>query len=90
MHEVIYTKNARKDLKSLEPQLAKRIISKVFYFSKQKNLLKFAKKLQGTMMGDYRFRIGEYRIVFDVDKDRNIKILLILAIKHRREIYKNL
>jgi len=88
MHGVVYTKKARKDLKSIEVKDAKRIVGKVFYFSQQKDPLKFAKKLKGTLMGEYRFRVGDYRVVFDVDKQGNIKIILILTVKHRKEVYK--
>ena len=30
---------------------------------------------------------GDYRAIFDLDKDGNIVILLILRIKHRKEVY---
>ena len=43
------------------------------------------KKLSG-MAHTYRKRVGDYRIVYEID-DEKIRILL-LAIGHRREIYK--
>ncbi|MEK7102456.1 MAG: type II toxin-antitoxin system RelE/ParE family toxin [Patescibacteria group bacterium] len=36
----------------------------------------------------YRFRIGDYRVVFTANKEGNLVILLILRIAHRREVYR--
>lgn len=36
--------------------------------------------------GKYRIRLGDYRILYDVDTKK--KIVYILKIGHRREIYK--
>jgi mRNA-degrading endonuclease RelE of RelBE toxin-antitoxin system len=44
-------------------------------------------RLQKSPLGPYRFRIGDYRAIFDVDENNNIKILLILTIGHRKDIY---
>lgn len=88
MYKVFYTKKAKEDLQNLEFVTAKRIVRKIYIFSVQKNPLQFAKKLKNTALGMYRFRIGDYRAVFDIDKRGNIKILVILRIKHRKDIYR--
>ncbi|MGR3293272.1 MAG: type II toxin-antitoxin system RelE family toxin [Candidatus Scalindua sp.] len=46
--------------------------------------LKKAEKLTDFAYGTYKFRIGDYRIIFDIE-DRDI---VILRVGHRREIYK--
>jgi mRNA interferase RelE/StbE len=35
-------------------------------------------------MGQYRFRIGDYRIIFDLAND----MLYVLDVGHRKEIYR--
>lgn len=35
-------------------------------------------------LGTYRFRIGDYRIIFDIEGEE----IVILRIGHRREIYR--
>ncbi|PIU83448.1 MAG: hypothetical protein COS68_03990 [Elusimicrobia bacterium CG06_land_8_20_14_3_00_38_11] len=35
-------------------------------------------------MGMYRFRVGDYRVIFDVDKNN----IVILRIGHRKKIYR--
>jgi mRNA interferase RelE/StbE len=44
----------------------------------------FAIKLMDKALGQYRYRIGDYRIIFDIEKDN----IIILRIGHRREIYR--
>jgi mRNA-degrading endonuclease RelE of RelBE toxin-antitoxin system len=54
----------------------------------QEDIFLYAKKLKDPRFGEYRFRVGDYRVFFDVDKRGGIKILLILEVKHRRESYR--
>lgn len=46
--------------------------------------LKYAEKLIDSELGNYRFRVGDYRIIFDLEKDE----IVVLRVGHRREIYK--
>ncbi len=87
-YKLVYTKKAYKDLAALSKRTAKKILDKLKFYQRQKNPLSHAKKLKEPKFGTYRFRIGEYRTIFDLDKKGNIKILLILTIKHRKDIYK--
>jgi len=87
-YKVEYTKRAFKELKALPTKVAKKILDKIKYFKSQKDPLSYAKKLKDSKFGTYRFRIGEYRAIFDIDDKGNIKILLILTVKHRKDIYK--
>lgn len=86
-NQVVYTKLALKDLKKLSKNDARRIVTKVLFFCAQKDPLSFAKKLKDSRFGTYRFRIGDYRIIFDVDKNGNLQILLVLRIGHRKDVY---
>ncbi|HDN58790.1 MAG TPA: type II toxin-antitoxin system RelE/ParE family toxin [Candidatus Marinimicrobia bacterium] len=88
MYKVVYTKNAQKDLKKLELKNAQRIIKKISHYSRQKNPLGFAKPLKNILLGQYRFKIGNYRVIFDVGKNGKIRILFILSIKHRKRVYR--
>jgi mRNA interferase RelE/StbE len=35
-------------------------------------------------LGEYRFRIGDYRVIFDIEGNE----IVVLRVGHRREIYK--
>ncbi|MDO8609768.1 MAG: type II toxin-antitoxin system RelE/ParE family toxin [bacterium] len=73
-----------KDLKKLPKEVQKRIIKKLDYFISVENPLQFAESLVNYELGMYRFRIGNYRVIFDIEET----MIVILAIGHRREIYK--
>lgn len=81
------TAKAKKDLIDLETKTQKRIVTKLRFFITQDKPLDYAKKLKDSKFGEYRFRIGDYRVIFDIDKNGNLQILLILRIKHRKEAY---
>ncbi len=86
-YHIEYTEKALEDLSCLEKDIARRIRNKIDFFSAQVNPFRFAKKLKDPEAGTYRFRIGDYRAIFDVDHKGNVSILHILRIKHRKEIY---
>ena len=87
MYKVIYSKNSVKDLRKLDRVVALRIVRKILFFSKQKDVFISAKPLIGLGENKFRFRIGDYRAIFTVDRSGKIHILMILNIKHRKEIY---
>lgn len=81
-----YTAAAREDLDRLPTIIADRILDKMDWFALQDDPLHFAKPLQGTA-GRYRFRIGDYRVIFTMHQNEVI-ILVVLAVKHRGNAYK--
>jgi mRNA interferase RelE/StbE len=44
-----------------------------------------AKMLRGGEHGRWRVRVGEYRIVYAIEDDR--LLILVLRVAHRREVY---
>jgi mRNA interferase RelE/StbE len=43
------------------------------------------KRLKGDFAGLYRYRIGDYRVVYRIEQDE--RKVFVLAIAHRREVY---
>ena len=86
-YSVQYTKKATRDLEKLPEKTAQRIAGKIKFFRQQPDPLHYAKKLNNNDSGEYRFRIGEYRAIFDVGTNGRLYILMILRIKHRKDIY---
>ncbi len=80
-------KEAKRDLKGLEKNIQKRIAQKVKFYTLGENPLKHAKKLSSPFEGLYRFRVGDYRIIFGIDNNDKLTVLTITAIKHRKDIY---
>lgn len=46
--------------------------------------LKYARRLVNSKIGTYRFRIGDFRVIFDLHDDD----LVVLRLGHRSKIYK--
>lgn len=83
-----FTAHALKDLELLDKKVAARIIDKLDWFVIQPDPFFYAKKLAHSDFGTYRFRVGDYRILFDIEeKTGNLVILLVLRVKHRKEVY---
>jgi mRNA interferase RelE/StbE len=81
---LVYTRRAEKDIKKLDSSI-KRNIGKTL-LKLQDNPLLYSEKLSTPELGNYKYRIGDYRVVFDIE-DNDI---VILRVGHRREIYKRL
>jgi mRNA interferase RelE/StbE len=76
---------AAKDIKALDTVVQRRIASKLKFFITQEDPLSLARKLVNAKDGDYWWRVGHYRVVFDVEGST----ILILRIQHRSEVYKD-
>lgn len=82
MYKVVLTKRSLKDLESIDRYMQNRIAVKLKEYSKEPQ--KYGKKLIKHKIGTYRFKIGDYRVIFDIDNNN----LVILRIGHRKSIYK--
>ncbi len=83
-----YSFTALRDLSRLPKNIARRITDKMEWFLSQEEPLSFAKPMKGNKFGDYRFRIGNYRVIVDIDHDGSVQVLFVLSIKHRKEVYR--
>lgn len=90
-YKVVYTKLSQKDLDKLDASIVRRILKKVDEFSKRADPFEFAKKLTGFVVDTYRFRVGDYRVVFRLDpQNQQLVVLVVLRVRHRKEVYKGL
>ena len=82
MYKVAFTQRALKDWENVDKDMQVRIAQKLKEYAKDP--LRYAIKLTNPKIGTYRFRIGNYRIIFDIE-DNNI---VILRVGLRRSVYK--
>lgn len=86
MYKVIFSKNALKQIKKLDKNIAALIIGWI-----EKNLENckdprvHGKGLTANRSGQWRYRVGDYRILANID-DEKITVLVI-SVGHRRDIY---
>jgi len=85
--KIIYSDKAIKDLRKIGEQDTQRILKKIEYYIKQDDPFQYAKKLKAPFGESYRFRVGEYRVIFDVDKKGNFTLLVVIKITHRKDGY---
>ena len=83
-YKLLYKKSAVKDIQSLSSQIRRRLASKLEFFIDQANPLDFAEPLTKPADAQYRYRVGDYRILFDAEGHN----IVVLRVQHRREVYR--
>jgi len=81
MAEVVLTRRALKDLGALDAQTRKRVLERLR--AGALDPLQNSTKLSAAKLGTYRYRVGDYRIIFDFEGDA----VVVLRIGHRKDIY---
>ena len=81
-YRLIYTARAIKDIKKLDFSVRDRIGKTLLRY--EGDPLGYGEKLTDAKFGAYRFRIGDYRVVFDIEGEE----IVVLRVGHRREIYR--
>jgi mRNA interferase RelE/StbE len=79
---LVYTNRAIRDIEKLDPKVKNRIGETLLRYGEDP--LRYAVRLKDPRIGTYRFRIGQYRIIFDIEGDE----IVILRVGHRRNIYR--
>ena len=86
-YKVDYTDQAFKTLEKMDKYTRTLIyawIDKNLYECENPRLI--GKPLKGNKKGQWRYRIGDYRLIAKIEDDR--LIILIIKIGHIREVYK--
>ena len=83
-----YTETARKQLRKLDKQMARRILDFMDErIAGQEDPRGTGKALTGPMLGAYwRYRVGDYRIICDIQD--GALCVLVIEIGNRREVYR--
>jgi mRNA interferase RelE/StbE len=84
--EIRFQPSVEKDFRSLPKEVATRVMSRISAL-RNNPFPPGAIKLSGTAR-HYRIRVGDYRIVYDVDTAA--KILTIHYVRHRKTVYRGL
>jgi mRNA interferase RelE/StbE len=81
-YALVYAQRAEKDIRKLDPQIRMRVGKALLNL--QSNPIGLSEMLTDPRIGTYRFRVGDYRVVFDISGSD----IVVLRIGHRKEIYK--
>lgn len=88
-HNIEFTKSAKKEFDRLSKPVQKKVVRSLQLLQSDpySDLLPI-KRLQGIQEKLYRLRIGDYRIVYEV-QDAKL-LVVIIKIGHRRDVYRRL
>lgn len=84
MFTVEYLESVKNDLRSISKG-DKQKIRKAIESKLMNNPIEFGKPLQYSLKGLRRLRVGDFRVIFEIDD--KAKIVLVVKIGHRKEIY---
>jgi mRNA interferase RelE/StbE len=73
-----------KDLEKLDKETARKIVERVNTYL-IRDPLKLGKSLTGQFVGLYRYRYGDYRVLYVVDLAK--ETIMVLKVRHRRDAY---
>jgi len=85
-YKFIPTNDFKTDLKKLDGSAVKFILKYIKKLESSEDPKAYGKELSGNMVGLYRFRVSDYRIVAKFVKDTFI--VQGLGVGHRKNIYK--
>jgi len=83
-YQIVLTPAARRDLRSLPRTILRRVDAKILALGRDPHP-QDAKKLRGQE-GFLRVRVGDYRIIYQVEDDH--LIVVVVRVGHRREVYR--
>lgn len=86
MYTVVFTEKALKALKKFDKSVSRMLIAWI-----RKNLdgcddpRRSGKPLTGNHSGKWRYRVGDYRIMAEIEDEK--VVIIILTVGHRKSIY---
>ncbi|KAB8314947.1 type II toxin-antitoxin system RelE/ParE family toxin [Tolypothrix campylonemoides VB511288] len=85
MYEVILYPDAQEFYATADKALAKKIARCLEQLEQNPRLHPNIKPLKGNYSGYYRYRIGDYRVIYSID-DEGMQVL-VETIAHRSQVY---
>lgn len=82
---VIFAEKAKKEFLKLDKPIQKQIQKFIQKLQEMKNPKDTGKALTGTLAGRWRYRVGDYRLICEIEEERII--VTVLHIGHRKEVY---
>ena len=80
------SEKAVRALRKMDKQVARRIRDELAEIAKLEDPRSMGKALVGNLAGLWRYRVGDYRIVCDIED--GVLVILVVDVAHRREVYK--
>jgi len=85
MYEVVLHPNAQELYLRADRALAKKIARCLEQLEQNPQFHPNIKALKGDLAGYYRYRIGDYRVIYSIDDQ--VLVVAVVEIAHRQEVY---
>ena len=86
MYNVEYAKGVLKDFKKLPGEIKEKALGVVETLLAKDPFV--GKPLKGPYKGLWKYRIGDYRVVYAIESDR--LVIFVLRIRHRKNVYEGI
>ncbi|MDY2842996.1 MAG: type II toxin-antitoxin system RelE/ParE family toxin [Treponema sp.] len=83
--KIVYTEKVLKQLKKLDKSVSSRIVDYMDEVAKLEAPRSRGKSLVGNLIGLWRYRVGDYRILCRIIDDE--LVIMVVEIGHRKGIY---
>lgn len=80
------SEKAVRSMRKMDKQTARRIRNELAEIAELEDPRSRGKALVANLAGLWRYRVGDYRIVCDIEDD--VLVILVIDVAHRREVYK--
>lgn len=81
MSRLLLTRRFQKNFERLDAKTQGRVKQALLNIREDPNI---GKRLTGDLAGEFSYRIGDYRIIYTIEKDD----IFIEIVRHRRDVYK--
>lgn len=85
--KIVYTEKVLKQLKKLDKSISSRIVDYMDEVAKLEAPRSRGKSLVGNLIGLWRYRVGDYRILCRIIDDE--LLIMVVEIGHRKGVYNN-
>ena len=85
-YRVEFSREALASLTLLDKQIAQRVLDRVKWLSFHINDVNH-KALTANLKGAFKLRVGEYRVIYEINNKENILTIRFTA--HRSEVYRH-
>ena len=84
--DIVLTSEAQADIRKLAPALRNRILDKLEWMGANAQLLRHQSLRGKEWTGVFKYRVGSYRIIYQLDTQ--VKKLIVLKVRHRSDVDK--
>ena len=84
-YEVFLTREAQRFYEEAEASLVRRLNRCFRYLKENPYEHPNIKRLKGPLSGYFRYRVGDWRVVYSVDEQKRLVVVLLIA--HRSKAY---